>query len=226
MGLARPGEVSLAHHGCLFLDELGLYARHVLESLRSPLEDGTVTIARSAGSVRYPCRFALVAAMNPCPCGYRGDPKKPCTCGELQLIAYRNRLSGPLLDRFDIQIAVERVGREEILGDAEGDTSAEIRARVEAARAIQLQRYESSLLTNASAPRALLLGTLHMTPDARAVLGAAIDTTPLSGRGVDRVMRVARTIADLAGSTGVTDEHIATALLLRVMPFEEVARCV
>ena len=159
-GMARPGEVSLADHGVLFLDELTLYRRDVLESLRAPLEDGAVRIARSGGSISYPCRFCLIAAMNPCLCGYLGDSRRACKCSERDLQLYRARLSGPLLDRFDMQVAMLRLDNRVLLARAEGESSEEIRARVERARAVQATRYSSPLVTNASAPKNRLARTL------------------------------------------------------------------
>ena len=222
-GLARPGEVSLAHHGVLFLDELPLYARHVLESLRGPVEDGVVRIARSGGVLTYPCRFSLVAAMNPCPCGYLGDIRKSCRCTEMQISNYSGRLSGPLLDRFDLQVTMHRATRNELLGAPEGERSATIAQRVEIARTAQLDRYGSPLLTNASVPKSVLDKTIKLTPDAAQVLGGAIDGLGLSGRGVNRVLRVSRTIADLACSDTVAADHLIEAITLRAGALEEAA---
>lgn len=221
-GLARPGEVSLAHHGVLFLDELPLYTRSVLESLRGPVEDGVVRIARSGGVLTYPCRFSLVAAMNPCPCGYLGDVGRSCRCSEMQISNYTGRLSGPLLDRFDLQVTMHRATRTELLGAPEGECSAVIAARVEQARAAQLDRYDSPLLTNASVPKSLLDRTMHLTSESLRTLGYAIDALGLSGRGVNRVLRVSRTIADIAGSTAVTEDHLVEAISLRAGAAEEV----
>jgi magnesium chelatase family protein len=149
--LARPAEVSLAHLGVLFLDEISLYRRDVLESLRGPLEDGVVRIARSGGVISYPCRFSLIGAMNPCPCGFRGDESRPCDCTGPEIQRYRSRLSGPLLDRFDMQVVMTRLTKKELLGPPEGESSATVRARVERARTVQAERYGSSIVTNASA---------------------------------------------------------------------------
>jgi magnesium chelatase family protein len=214
-GLARPGEISLAHHGVLFLDELPLYARNLLESLRGPLEDGVIHIARSEGSISFPCRFSLIGAMNPCPCGFRGDPERACRCSLVQLAAHGARLSGPLIDRFDIQMTMGRVGKRELMGPPDGESSEVVRNRVEAARHLQAIRYGSSLHTNASVPGKLLEETLRPDPAVRPVLESAIDALRLSGRGLDRVLRIARTLADLAASDTVTRDHVEEAIFLR-----------
>jgi magnesium chelatase family protein len=214
-GLARPGEVSLAHNGVLFLDELALYRREALESLRAPLEDGLVRIARSGGVICYMCRFSLVAAMNPCPCGYSGDDGRQCRCSQRDLELYRSKLSGPLLDRFDIQVKMLRTKSSDLLGEAAGEPSASIRTRVAAARALQAQRYGDSRLSNATATKALIEETVRLSSEARAMLTTAIDALELSGRGLDRVRRIARTIADLRGSEEVAEDDFAEALLLR-----------
>jgi magnesium chelatase family protein len=215
-GYARPGEISLAHRGALFLDELPLYRREALESLRGPLEEGRVRIARSAGAVTFPCRFSLVAAMNPCLCGYRDDARRPCTCSELDLVRYRSKLSGPLLDRIDMGLRLERLGRKELLGSAGGETSRAVRQRVEAARAMQRQRYGSDEVTNASAPARSVEQAVRLSRSATETVAACIDSQALSGRGLGRVLRIARTIADLAGAHDVAEEHVGEALLLRL----------
>jgi magnesium chelatase family protein len=214
-GLAKPGEISLAHHGVLFLDEVGLYSAHVLDSLRTPLEEGVVRIARAGGVISYPCRFSLVGAMNPCPCGYEGDALRACRCSERQLQQYHSRLSGPLLDRFDLQVGVARARRNELMSEPMGESSDAVRERVESAREIQRRRYGSSLVTNASAPGSLLETGLLLSAEARRDAGDAIDALALSGRGLDRVLRVARTMADLDGSASVESVHIHTALHFR-----------
>jgi magnesium chelatase family protein len=215
-GLPRPGELSLAHHGTLFLDELALYRRDVLESLRSPLEDGSVRIARSGAFVQFPCRISLIAAMNPCPCGYLGDGRKQCCCNDLQLGNYRARLSGPLLDRMDLQAPMERVTGRELLGAPEGESSADVRTRVVAARQAQAARYGSPAVTNASVPLSDLEEHVALGASARSLLRHAIENDSLSGRGMDRVLRVSRTLADLEGDTRVGDTHVAQALGLRL----------
>jgi magnesium chelatase family protein len=223
-GLARPGEIALANHGVLFLDELPLYARHVLEALRGPVEDGVVRIARSSGSVSFPCRFSLVAAMNPCPCGFTDDPTRICRCSSMQLSGYRGRLSGPLLDRFDLRIEMARVPSDQLFSQEATESSAVIRERVEAARAVQRERYDSEVACNATVSRSILRRHLNLSTTATRMLKDAADEMHLTGRGVDRLQRVSRTIADLAGSGAVLDEHLGFALYLRyVGPDEEVA---
>lgn len=216
VGLPRPGELSLAHHGTLFLDEIALFKRHLLESLRAPLEDGVVRVARSGGTIEFPCRFSLIAAMNPCPCGFLGDTRKECRCNEVQIQNYTGRLSGPLLDRMDLQAPMARLTSAELLGAPEGETSAEVRARVVDARKMQTRRYASSTVTNASASRSVLAEHVELDAGARRLLGHAIERDSLSGRGLDRVLRVARTVADLSGEVDVGDGHIAQALGLRL----------
>ncbi|MPZ92233.1 MAG: YifB family Mg chelatase-like AAA ATPase [Actinobacteria bacterium] len=220
-GLPRPGEVSLAHHGVLFIDELPLYRGEVLESLRVPLEAGLVRIARSAGAVTYPARFSLIAAMNPCPCGYSGDAKRACRCREHRREAYRSKLSGPFIDRMDLGITLTRLTRAELVGPPEGESSDVIRARVEAARAQQSLRWGPSL-TNASVPAGRFRAALDLTAEAGLELGSVIDGLALTGRGVDRLLRVSRTVADLHGSTEVTAEHLGKALGYRLQNLEGV----
>jgi len=220
-GVARPGEVSLAHHGVLFLDEITLFKPEALESLRGPLEDGTVRIARSGGSISYPCRFSLIAAMNPCPCGYRGDDKRACRCSEHMLDLYRRKISGPLLDRFDLQILINRAKQDVLLGEHSGESSCIMQARVENAREIQAQRYESRLVTNASVRQSDLEYVTQLTPVVRKALADAVETLQLTGRGVNRVRRIARTIADLEGETDITEEHLLQALLFRYFDASE-----
>ena len=219
----RPGEVSLAHHGCLFMDELSLYRRDVLESLRGPLEDGHVRIARSSGSVTFPCRFSLVAAMNPCPCGFSGDRRHTCRCSDQDVLRYWSRLSGPLLDRIDIQCEVQRLSKDDLLSRPSGESSAEICARVQVARAAQAERYGSPLLTNASAPMKELEKALALSDPARDSLRNLIDVLGLSGRGFTRVLRIARTVADLAGSECVTDDHVGDAVSRRLTDYSKEA---
>lgn len=208
----RPGEVSLAHHGVLFLDELPEFGRSVLEVLRQPLEDGRVTISRVAATITYPARFTLVCSMNPCPCGYLGDERRRCRCTAGQIERYNARLSGPLLDRLDLFVDVPRLSREELRAGAPAETSAEVRARVSAARARQTERQgvPNSALAGRRLREHCALGS-----DAEALFSRAIDRMALSGRSHDRVLRVARTLADLAGVEDIAVEHLAEALNYR-----------
>ena len=222
-GLARPGEVALAHNGVLFMDELPLFRRDVLESLRGPLEDGVVRIARSGGSVTFPCDFCLVAAMNPCPCGY-GEEGVICGCAPSAIRTYRSRISGPLMDRFDLQVTVTRLSGADLIRGADGESSTCVRERVEAARALQRERYSCPTATNASVARRALVERGEFRDDAYKRLRRAIDESGLTGRGMDRVLRVARTLADLDSRGCVTSDHVELALGLRcVEEREEVA---
>ena len=214
-GLPRPGEVSLAHLGVLFLDELPLYRGDVLESLRVPLESGRVRIARSSGAISYPSRFSLIAAMNPCPCGFTGDNRRACSCRQQRLEGYRSKLSGPFVDRMDLGVMLSRLTRSELMGPAQGDTSEVIRSRVQVARRLQSKRWGGSS-TNASVGSGPFRKGVDLTSGARSKLGEAIDGLALTGRGVDRLLRVARTLADLRGDRKVTAEHLGHALGFRL----------
>jgi magnesium chelatase family protein len=208
----RPGEVSLAHHGVLFLDELLEFPRSVLESLRQPMEDGTVSIARALASLRFPARFALVAAMNPCPCGHAGDPAHQCACAAAEVLRYRSRLSGPLADRIDLHVPVPAVSLAQLACRESGERSASIRERVEVARRRQRQRYGTDTACNARAPGRWLDAHGGVDAGARAVLESAAERLHLSARAFHRVLRVARTIADLEASTAVKPAHVAEAI--------------
>lgn len=205
------------------MDELSLYRRDVLESLRAPLEDGHVRIARSSGALTFPCRFSLVAAMNPCPCGYAGDKQRSCRCSDQDILRYWGRLSGPLLDRIDIQCEVQRLSKEDLLGESHGETSATLCERVELARLAQADRYGSPLLTNASVPMKELQKTMSLDKGSRACLSTFIDSLGLSGRGFTRVLRIARTVADLEGSEEVTSDHIQDAIARRLTDYSKEA---
>lgn len=214
---ARPGEVSLAHGGVLFLDELPEFRRDVLELLRQPMEDGRVTVSRAQATHTYPAAFTLVAALNPCPCGYRGDVVRPCTCSEGVAQRYWSRLSGPLLDRIDLHVAVPRLGEAELLGGHPAEASATVRARVVAARERQARRFaqEPGLHANARMGPAALRRHARLDAEGEALMRAAIGRLALTGRSVDRVLKTSRTIADLAGEDAVRSAHLAEALQFR-----------
>jgi magnesium chelatase family protein len=213
--IPRPGEISLAHNGVLFLDEMPEFHRRVLEVLRQPLEEGRVTIARAARTAVFPARFVLVAAMNPCPCGYLGDDHRICRCTPRQIDGYRGRLSGPLRDRLDLIVEVPAVPIRALAEGPSGESSDAVRQRVLAARATQHRRYESAARTNAELRGSMLRE--HTKPDAagRALLRTASEKLHLSARGYDRVLKVARTIADLADSDRVESDHFAEAFHYR-----------
>jgi magnesium chelatase family protein len=224
----RPGEVSLAHHGVLFLDELTEFRRDAVEGLRQPLEDGRVVITRSVGSVEFPARFTLVAAANPCPCGFDGDGVRRCVCRHDRVQLYRNKLSGPLLDRIDIRLRIPRLTKEELLGSSAGETSAVARTRVVEARDRQRRRWTAlGVSCNAHLPGPLARRTCSLSSGAEALLTKAVEMLALTGRGFDRAIKVGRTVADLAGSDRIETEHLAEALSYRTgFGTEELARAV
>jgi magnesium chelatase family protein len=206
----RPGEISLAHNGVLFLDELPEWDRRALEVLREPLESGVVTISRAARQSEFPARFQLVAAMNPCPCGWAGDPSARCRCSPDAVARYRARISGPLLDRIDLHVDVPRLPPAQLRPDApDGESSAAVRARVEAARTVQQARAGKP---NAQLTQAETMAASRLSAADQALLERAIDSLQLSARSMHRILRVARTIADLAGSTDIASVHLAEAL--------------
>lgn len=215
----RPGEISLAHNGVLFLDELPEFPKQVSDSLRQPLEDKKVTITRATGRVTFPCTFMLVGAMNPCRCGYYGHPTHKCTCSPLDVKNYMAKISGPLLDRIDLQIELPSLSFEELSAAKTGESSAEIRARVVAARRFARERMERAGETrfhcNAMLDSAAIRKFCVMNEGAEKLLSAAFDTLGLSARGYDRLLRVARTVADLAASEIITETHIAEAIQFR-----------
>jgi magnesium chelatase family protein len=240
--IPRPGEVSLSHHGVLFLDELPEFDRDALEVLRQPLEDGIVTISRVSASFTYPARFCLVVAMNPCPCGYWGDKYRDCTCAPTAVQKYQKKISGPLLDRIDLHIEVPRLSEEELLGTAQGESSSAIRLRVCRARALQEARFAGPpvqpealephpegiphpadppqllprrLYCNAQMESRELRAYCRLTPDVRNLLHTAIDRLGLSARAYDRLLKVGRTIADLSGAEDIAPAHIAEAIQYR-----------
>jgi len=216
--IPRPGEVSLAHNGMLFLDELPEFDRNVLEVLRQPLEDGRVTISRAAVSLTFPSRFMLASAMNPCPCGFFNDPTRECKCTPLQIQRYVSKISGPLLDRIDIHIDVPAVKFKELSSDTPSESSAEIRARVVAARAIQRARFQSEkIFSNAQmSPRLIRKHCVIDTPS-KALLENAITRLGLSARAYDRILKVSRTLADLEGKESIGVEHVSEAIQYRTL---------
>ena len=213
--IPRPGEISLAHHGVLFLDEMPEFSRHVLDVLRQPLEEGQITIARAARSVPFPARFVLVAAMNPCPCGFRGDPRRACRCTPQQVAKYRGRLSGPLLDRIDLVVDVQPVTFSDLTGAPSGEPSAAVRRRVLAARERQLHRPGRAGRLNANLHGRAFERLCAIDEAARRLLERSAERLHLSARGFHRVLKVARTIADLAGVVSIAPEHLAEALQYR-----------
>lgn len=214
--IPRPGEISLAHNGVLFLDELPEYHRDVMEALRQPIEDGRVTISRVAGTLTYPCSITLIAAMNPCPCGFFGHPKKECTCTPRQVSKYLSRISGPMLDRLDIHVEVPPVDFDALKSKGNEETSAQIRARVDKAREIQNARYKGTGITcNARLTPAMLEKFCVLSPDAENALKTVFDKMGMSGRAYDRILKVARTIADLDNSATIETAHILQAIQFR-----------
>lgn len=215
----RAGEIALASGGVLYLDELPEFRREALEALRQPLEDGTITVRRLSGSVTFPAAFSLVASMNPCPCGHAGAPDGRCTCTPAEIRRYLSRLSGPLLDRFDLVVRVQPVPPELLAADGPGEPSSAVRLRVVAARGTQERRFGPRVAPiNARMGRDDLERFARLSPRARALLVSASARLGLSGRGHDRALRVARTIADLAGSETVGADHVAEAVLFRPEP--------
>ena len=211
-----PGEISLAHNGVLFLDELPEFSRRTLETLRQPLESGVVTISRASGSMDFPCAFMLVAAMNPCPCGYLGDPRHTCRCNHAAIERYRRKISGPLLDRFDMIIEVPPVEPADLLSKPDGESSATIRVRVEAARRRQQQRFaETGVSSNARLSGKQLRRLCPLSPSQQNILLGAVEQFSLSARAFDRILRVARTIADLSGHSVPTDNDLFEAIQFR-----------
>jgi magnesium chelatase family protein len=211
----RPGELSLAHYGVLFLDELPEFRRDALEALREPLEDGVVSVARAAGARTFPARFLLVAAMNPCPCGYRGDPRRACACSPRDVARYRRKISGPLLDRIDLHVEVPALASSDFGSEGDGESSSAVRARVVAARAVQRARTGDPRLVNAALSGRSGRSALKPSPDAKALLDRAVDRLTLSARAYQRILRVARTIADLAGRPSIGTPEVAEALRFR-----------
>lgn len=213
-----PGEISLAHNGVLFLDEFPEFNREVLEILRQPLEDGVVTISRAMASLTYPAKFMLVAAMNPCPCGYYGDKEKDCTCTPVERRRYLRKISGPLLDRIDIHIEVPRLSRDELLNKQTGESSESIRKRVMAARSIQTERFKKCrIFSNAQMNARQMKQFVNLDDRCKQILGNAINSLQLSARAYDKILKLARTIADLDLSETIKQEHILEAVSYRTI---------
>jgi magnesium chelatase family protein len=220
--IPRPGEISLAHRGVLFLDEFPEFGTRVLEVMRQPLEDKVVTISRARGSLTFSANFQLIAAMNPCPCGWYGDPQKPCTCAPAVVTKYQKRISGPLLDRIDIHIEVPRVDYDKLSGQRMGEPSDAIRKRVQAARNIQLGRFgvggpdgASPVVCNADMRVAEVRQFCQLQPEGQSLMRSAMSQLQLSARAYHRILKLARTIADLAGCEEIQSVHLAEALQYR-----------
>lgn len=221
----QPGEVSLAHNGVLFLDELPEFGHGVLEVLRQPLEDKHISIARARYAVDYPSNFTLVASMNPCPCGYYNHPTKECSCSPAAVHRYLGRVSGPLMDRIDLHVEVTPVGREEMSSDEVAESSASIRERVMRAREVQAKRFQGlGIYTNTMMSSSMLRKFCPLSPDARRLLDAAMERLQLSARAYDRIIKVARTIADLEGAADIQPLHISEAIGYRSLDRESWGR--
>lgn len=214
--IPKPGEISLAHYGVLFLDELPEFNQHSLEVLRGPLEDGIVTISRVNGSFTYPCEFMFVSSMNPCPCGFYGSPDKECTCTPQAISKYMGKISGPLLDRIDIQIEVSPVKYEKLGNDEMSESSEIIKERVNNARKIQIERYKKeNIYSNSSLTPKLISKYCKLDSDGKQILQAAFERMGLSARAYGRILKVARTIADLDNCENIQKTHIAEAIQYR-----------
>jgi magnesium chelatase family protein len=212
----RPGEISLAHRGLLFLDEFPEFPRLVLENLRQPLEDGVIAVSRASGTLTFPAKFILVAAMNPCPCGYLNDPDRNCSCLPGNIINYQKKISGPLIDRIDLHVEVPKVKFDKLADDQTAEPSAEIRKRVEAARQIQIKRFKDlGIITNAEMSSRLAKEYCFVDEKTMTLLRQAVNQLGLSARSYFRVLKLARTIADLAGDDNIKLEHVAEALQYR-----------
>ncbi len=213
----RPGEISLAHRGVLFLDEFPEFSRSVLENLRQPLEDGTIVVSRAAGSVIFPARFMLIASMNPCPCGFVSDPGIACTCTPTGILKYQQKISGPLLDRIDLRVEVPRVAFDDLVNQIPSESSATIRERVTAVRRATQERYSAlKIFTNAELRPAHMKQWCSLTTEGTALLKTAVERLHMSARSYGRILKVARTIADLAHEEAITAGHLAEALQYRI----------
>ncbi len=212
----KPGEISLAHRGVLFLDEFAEFPRNVMENLRQPLEDGIVTVSRAKGTLKFPAKFILIAAMNPCPCGNATDPEKICTCSPQQIINYQRKISGPILDRIDLQIEVPRLKFEKLQEDGQAESSAQIRKRVEKARFIQKRRFKNTkIITNSEMSSQEIKKFCPLDNLSIQLLKKAVNSLNLSARAYYRIIKIARTIADLSGEENILSQHIAEAVQYR-----------
>ncbi len=215
---AKPGEISLAHNGVLFLDEMPEYSRDTLETLRQPLEDGVITVSRAIGTIEYPANFILVASMNPCPCGNYGSKDLQCTCSPSQISRYLRKLSGPLLDRIDLKIDVDRVSFVDLKSDKLEESSEEVKKRVDKARQIQLERFKGEkIYCNAKMNSRLIKKYCSIDDDSEKLIETAFEKFHMSARGYNRILKVARTIADLAGSENIELAHVAEAIAYRTI---------
>ena len=217
--IPKPGEISLAHRGVLFLDEFPEFGTRVLEVMRQPMEDKVVTISRAKGSLTFSANFQLIAAMNPCPCGYYGDSQKPCTCAPAMVTKYQKRISGPLLDRIDIHIEVPRVDYEKLSGDRLGESSEAIRSRVQAARDIQNKRFahggSNDIVCNADMRVGEVRQFCQLQAEGQSLMRSAMSQLNLSARAYHRILKLSRTIADLSGNEEIQSTHLAEALQYR-----------
>jgi magnesium chelatase family protein len=219
----KPGEMSLAHNGVLFLDELLEYPRNVLENLRQPLEDGVITIARAIRSVEYPANFMLVSSMNPCPCGYYGSKTHECTCTPVQISKYLSKLSGPLMDRIDLHISVSNVTYDDLASKSLAEPSSCVRERVNNARQIQLKRFEGSgIFSNSKMSGEMLKKYCVLDAESEKIIKDAFSKLNLSARAYTRILKVARTIADLAGEENISVNHVREALQYRSLDRENI----
>ena len=215
-GTPKPGEISLAHHGILFLDELPEFRKDALEVMRQPLEDGTVTITRAGGTFSYPCNIMLVASMNPCPCGYYGDKNHDCSCSPSKISSYLSKVSGPLLDRIDLHIEVPAVDYDDLGKKSTAEPSSEIKRRVDKAREIQLKRYAGTgIYSNSCLTAAMIDDVCELDSESSELLKGAFEVLGLSARAHNRILKVARTIADLSGNEKIAKENIAEAIRYR-----------
>ena len=219
----RPGEITLAHHGVLFLDELSEFRKDALEILRAPMEDGKLVISRARASLTFPARFMLVTAMNPCKCGFLGDSRKACRCSLSQILAYRAKISGPLLDRIDLHIEVPAVKFRELTGTQPAENSEAMRLRIQRARDVQKERFKTEkIMTNSAMGEKEIKKYCHPTPAALKLLETAMDDLDFSARAYSRILKVGRTIADMSEAEKIFEEHLAEAIQYRLLDRQDV----